>query len=219
MARHRQRPDEPTLFDLPLGPPAEETDDAAPPPPDLPAGAPLDEPVAGARGRPRSPAPPTPPAAAPEEPNLFDLDLAPEPLPLVASPRGTSRPAPLGARAFAGLVDLGLHLVLGMVLLFGARLLGVGAGLDDWPPVLLFLIVFSFFYAVLPLAFWGKTPGMAWAGLVARAGGETLTFAQSVRRWAGGLATLALAGLPVLLAAGGRRSLADRLSDSDTFTG
>ncbi|HUP42559.1 MAG TPA: RDD family protein, partial [Thermoanaerobaculia bacterium] len=94
----------------------------------------------------------------------------------------------------------------------------VEAGLGDWPALVLFLLVFSFLYTVLPLAFWGQTPGMAWAGLVARARGyESLTFSQTGRRWLGGLLTAALLGLPALLAAGGGRSMADRLSDSDTY--
>jgi hypothetical protein len=103
-----------------------------------------------------------------------------------------------------------------VILLVGARLLGVAAGYDDWPALTVFLLAFSFLYSVLPLAFWGRTPGMAWAGLVARApGGVSLTFAQTARRWLGGLVTLALLGLPTLLAALGGRSLADLVSNSE----
>jgi hypothetical protein len=51
---------------------------------------------------------------------------------------------------------------------------------------------------------------------VARApGGVSLTFAQTARRWLGGLVTLALLGLPTLLAALGGRSLADLVSNSE----
>jgi hypothetical protein len=59
---------------------------------------------------------------------------------------------------------------------------------------------------------------MAWAGLVARSAGDAnLSFGQTARRWLGAVLTAALLGLPALPAAGGKRSLADRLSDSDTF--
>jgi len=124
---------------------------------------------------------------------------------------------PLSVRWLAGLADLAVHLALAITLLFGARLLGVRAGLNDWVPIGFFLLVFSFFYSVLPLAFWGQTPGMAWAGVAARARfGESLTFPQTALRWVGSLLTVALLGLPILLAVGGRRSFSDRLSDSDT---
>jgi uncharacterized RDD family membrane protein YckC len=170
-----------------------------------------------------------------EEPSLFDLPLD-GPAPVVeeaepeepeagpvppSSPAGhpTRQRAPLSARLLAGLADLAVHLALAVALLFGSRLLGVEAGLGDWPALVLFLLVFSFLYTVLPLAFWGQTPGMAWAGLVARAaGGESLTFGQTARRWLAGLLTVALLGLPALLAAGGGRSLADRLSGSETYS-
>ena len=83
--------------------------------------------------------------------------------------------------------------------------------------LLLFLLAWSFLYFVIALAFWGQTPGMAWAGVIARARAEEpLSFGQTVRRWAGAWLTWALAGLPGLLALTGR-SLADRLSDSRTY--
>jgi uncharacterized RDD family membrane protein YckC len=70
---------------------------------------------------------------------------------------------------------------------------------------------------VVPLAFWGGTPGMIWCGLVARnAVSEPLSFGQSVLRWLGAWLTWALAGLPGLLALGGR-SLSDLLSGSATY--
>ncbi len=128
------------------------------------------------------------------------------------------RRARSSSRWLAGLADLAVHVGMALALLFGARLLNVHAGLGDWPALILFLLVFSFLYHVLPLAFWGQTPGMAWAGLVARtADGESLTFSQTARRWLGTLATLLLVGLPALLALGGHRSLTDRLSGSETY--
>lgn len=188
MSRRRSRGDDPGLFDLPLDGPliAEE-----------PGEEPVEEPGAPDLER-RPAAPDRPPEATPTE-------------------RPARHRAPLSARFLAGLADLAVHLALAVALLFGARLLGVEAGFGDWPALALFLLVFSFFYSVLPLAFWGQTPGMAWAGLVARsAGGESLTFGQTGRRWLAALLTATLLGLPVLLALGGR-SLADRWSGSETY--
>lgn len=207
MSRRRDLDDEPSLFDLPLDGPATLEEDREP----GPAGwEPLEEDVAaGARSVTGAAARA---AAPPERP------LAPQVPAAVPAAGGRREPAPLSSRFLAGLADLAVHLALAVALLFGARLLGVEAGLGDWPALVLFLLVFSFLYTVLPLAFWGQTPGMAWAGLVARARGyESLTFGQTGRRWLGGLLTAALLGLPALLAAGGGRSLADRLSDSETY--
>jgi uncharacterized RDD family membrane protein YckC len=98
---------------------------------------------------------------------------------------------------------------------FGARLLGVEE-LPPWPPLLLLVLAFSFVYSVVPLAFWGQTPGMAWRGLHARGpGGEPLSFEQTARRWVGALLTAALAGIPLLLTRSGA-SVSDRLSGSET---
>jgi uncharacterized RDD family membrane protein YckC len=70
---------------------------------------------------------------------------------------------------------------------------------------------------VLPLAFWGHTLGMAWAGITSRSrDGEPLTFDQTARRWIGGILTVAALGLP-LLATGDRRSLTDAVSGSATY--
>ncbi len=81
------------------------------------------------------------------------------------------------------------------------------------------MLAFSFLYTVVSLAFWGQTAGMAWFGLTARESPQfPLSFTQACIRWLGGLLTLSLAGLPLLLALGGR-SLSDRLSRSKTFRG
>ncbi|MGE5234023.1 MAG: RDD family protein [Acidobacteriota bacterium] len=83
--------------------------------------------------------------------------------------------------------------------------------------MVIFGAIFSFAYAVVPLAFWGQTPGMAWAGIVARTtSGESLSFGQAARRWLGGWITALLGGVPGLLALSGR-SLVDRLSGSRTL--
>jgi len=72
--------------------------------------------------------------------------------------------------------------------------------LRDWPALAVFLLSFSFLYTVLPLAFWGQSLGMAWSGITSRnRDGEPLTFEQTARRWLGGLLTAATLGLPALI--------------------
>jgi hypothetical protein len=59
---------------------------------------------------------------------------------------------------------------------------------------------------------------MAWAGLDARSrDGQALAFDQTARRWIGGILTILLLGLPILLALGGR-SLSDLVSGSETLS-
>jgi len=126
--------------------------------------------------------------------------------------------APAGVldRLLGGLVDLAVQAGAVALAAFLSRSLGVPVGIDDYPPFLVLGLFFSFLYAFIPLAFWGHTPGMAWVGHTARSlDGEPLTFSQTVLRWLGSLLTVGLAGLPLLLALGGR-SLTDRLSDSRT---
>jgi uncharacterized RDD family membrane protein YckC len=170
-----------------------------------------------------------------EQATLFELDLdeeappqeepielpllqpsAPRPAP-AAMPAADASTAPFRARLFAGLVDLGVHVAVAALALGGARLLAVRPELpQQLAPFAVLLLVFSLFYSVVPLAFWGKTPGMAAVGLVCQAGDDLpLTFAEALRRWAGELVTVLLLGTPGLLALGEeRRSLADRWSGS-----
>jgi uncharacterized RDD family membrane protein YckC len=123
----------------------------------------------------------------------------------------------IGRRVAAGAADLLVHLAVGVLALAGCRYLGVFPVLHDWPAAAVFLLSFSFLYTVVPLAFWGHTLGMTWAGLTTEsAAGEPLSFDQTARRWLGALLTLAILGLPLLLAVSGR-SLADRLSGSRTL--
>ncbi len=97
--------------------------------------------------------------------------------------------------------------------------MGVVVTVADWQPFVVLALVFSFLYWVVPLAFWGQTPGMAWVGHSARSSsGEPLSFGQTFLRWLGAVFTLALAGFPLLLALSGR-SFTDRLSDSRTSEG
>lgn len=202
MARPARTPQPPTLFDLPLDPslpedlPQRPSRRAAAPPAELPAE--MQEPLAFFEAE--------PPAAAREE------AWVPR-----EAPAAAALPASLAKRLQAAFADLSLHAAVGLVALFGAELLGARPDATDLPAVALFLAAFSLFYTVVPLAFWGATPGMAWAGIVCRGeGGLSLSFGQTFRHWLGSLLTLALAGLPLLLALGGRRSLADRLSGVHT---
>ncbi|HUO86085.1 MAG TPA: RDD family protein [Thermoanaerobaculia bacterium] len=119
----------------------------------------------------------------------------------------------------AGVDALLLATVAGLALV-GATLLDARPGVAMLPGLGLLLLIFSFAYSVVPLAFWGATPGMAANRLVSRdRDGGPLTFGQTALRWFAGLVTLLLAGLPLLLAVGalGSRSLADRLSGSLTW--
>ncbi len=119
-------------------------------------------------------------------------------------------------RLLGGVADLTLHLAVLGAMVLAVLAMGVPVGLENWPPFALFALLFSFLYSVIPLAFWGQTPGMAWVGHVARTeADEPLTFGQTVNRWLGAVLTAALVGLPLLLAISGR-SLADRLSHSVT---
>lgn len=185
-----ESPDEPLLFDLPLEP---------------------------ERGRGAAPTPERKraPRTAPPEPELAFQEPAEPPVPPRARSAGK---AGIGGRISAGAADLLVHAAVAVGVLVGCRLMGVRPVLSDWPAVALFLLSFSFLYTVVPLAFWGHTPGMAWAGLDARnRDGEALAFDQTARRWIGGILTTLLLGLPLLLAFGGR-SLSDLLSGSETLS-
>ena len=199
MMRHEENtPDEPLLFDLPLEP---ERGRSAP---------------SSTTERKRAPraAPLPPPEASltfdePEELSATSAELE------AAAPTGR---AGLGRRISAAGADLIVHASVAVGVLVGCRLMGVRPILSDWPAVALFLLSFSFLYTVVPLAFWGHTPGMAWAGLDARSrDGEPLAFDQTARRWIGGILTLLLLGLPLLMAFSGR-SLSDLLSGSETLS-
>lgn len=203
MRREEDTPDEPLLFDLPLGP---ERERSAPP-------APISE---RKRARP-APQEPKPPARM--EPELsFDEPEESSATSAAASAAQPAGRAGLGRRISAAGADLIVHASVAVGVLVGCRLMGVHPVLSDWPAVALFLLSFSFLYTVVPLAFWGHTPGMAWAGLDARSrDGEPLAFDQTARRWIGGILTLLFLGLPLLLAFGGR-SLSDLLSGSETLS-
>jgi hypothetical protein len=124
--------------------------------------------------------------------------------------------APLADRLLGGVSDLAIHAAALGVAVGGSYALGVRVSSADWPPLTLLMLIFSFLYWTIPLAFWGQTPGMAWIGNVARSlDDEPLSFGQAIMRWVGSLLTLGFVGLPVLLSLGGR-SLSDWLSESKT---
>jgi hypothetical protein len=134
-----------------------------------------------------------------------------------APERAGPSPAGTAARLQAGLLDLAVHGGVVVAMSSGLLLAGIELGGADVLALALFLAVFSFLYHLVPLAFWGQTPGMAGLGLVARGDEElALSFPQAALRWAGRAATVAAAGLPALLLLSGR-SLADRLSGSRVY--
>jgi uncharacterized RDD family membrane protein YckC len=127
-------------------------------------------------------------------------------------PRPRPQPAGLRARLLAATLDLVAVGALLALSVLGGGAIGAVFGSESWPPLVLLAAVLSFLYTTLPLAFWGQTPGMAAASLVARSPGDRpLSFRQAILRWLAGLLTVALAGLPGFLA------LADRLSGSATL--
>ncbi len=194
--------DEPLLFDLPLTGPKEAEE------PELPK-----RPTRGNR----SAAPPQP-SAVPELPLTPRKGPTPVPSPAPRDePTPTTGLASRGRRLAAGIADLVIHAAIVVAVLLGAGWMGVRPTLSDGPALAIFLLSFSFLYTVLPLAFWGYTPGMAWANLSARnRDGEALTFDQTARRWLGGLLTALALGLPLLILIGGR-SLTDWISGSVTY--
>ena len=211
-----KEPDEPLLFDLPLEIPERKRA----------SGAPAERKRADRREHLESRLEPEAEALS-----LPILNEAPPPLRIAPAPAGMPRPesedatpaatgdgrATVGSRVAAGGADLLVHAAVAVGLLLGTRAMGVRPSLEEWPAVALFLVAFSFLYAVVPLAFWGHTLGMAWAGLTSRnRDGEPLTFDQTTRRWLGALLTLLTLGIPLLLARRGR-SLADQISGSDTY--
>ena len=141
--------------------------------------------------------------------------------PVTPPARTISRPAaaavvPVGARLAAAAIDFGVVLMVLTLTAMGLRWLGVELSGGAVAPLLLFLLSFYFMYFVFPLAFWGRTPGMAQVGLAARcSNGQTLTFSQAAQRWLGAVLTVVGLGLPLIVTISTGRSLADRLSDSN----
>lgn len=157
--------------------------------------------------------PPEPPSlSAPFNPEaeraLNDFPLRAEPpLDLASADASETTAAPesglasLPDRAIGAAADTATSILIVLVALLAAfaardrtpRISGLG-----WAA--LFALTVSFFAVVVPLILFGRTVGMALAGLVAKdqGVGRRLTPAQAVRRWAGTLITIAGAGLPLL---------------------
>ncbi len=125
---------------------------------------------------------------------------------------------PILARLTSGLLDFAAMLAVTLIALVGADLLGIAPRVRLLPGVLLFVLAFSFLYHVISLLFWGRTPGMASVGLIARdLSNLPLTAQQAAYRWLGSLATLLLAGIPMVVSWFTGRSLADSLAESVTL--
>ncbi len=211
MSRPRDRGDAPLLFDLPMNEegtrPKSQLEDAATEPE-----ASTKEPASGVDTREDAaeslPLFPPADASSQEDDSTVSEDATQN--------AGPAR-ATLAKRFLATAIDLLVWLAALLLLALGASLLGVTPSPRDWPAALLFVAAFSFLYTVIPLAFWGKTPGMAWARIVAHSGdGEALTFGQTGTRWIATMVTIGLLGLPGLLALLPGGSLADRWSRSHT---
>lgn len=161
--------------------------------------------------------------ADPADPRLVDFPLQGEPsvdlgLPMPAPP--PVRPSGLALlpdRAIGTAADAAVSILLvlaGLLAAYAARgrtpeFAGLG-----WAFV--FALYVSFFVVVVPLVLFGRTVGMALAGLATRdeGAGRRLTPTEATRRWAGTLATVAAIGLPLFFTARDPEAptLADRLS-------
>ncbi len=117
----------------------------------------------------------------------------------------------------AAVVDAVAMIGVLALLVAGGAVMGAPVGLGSLAFYLTTWLLFSFLYHVVPLLFWGKTPGMVRTGLITRsAEGGPLTGTQAIGRWLAGQVTLVLLGLPGLLALFGR-SFADRASGTVTL--
>lgn len=120
----------------------------------------------------------------------------------------------ISRRLAGGVLDLVAHLAALAAAVVGGWLLGVPPTSLSVYPLALFVLSFSFLFHVLPLTFWGHTPGMASVGLLARsADGGPLTINQSIRRWLGVLLIAGSCGLLFLIRPKGQ-SIPDLFSGS-----
>jgi hypothetical protein len=159
----------------------------------------------------------------PAERPLTDFPLRAEPAADLGAPAPAAAPPP--ASGFGSLPDRAIGTAgdaAASILLVLAGLLAAYAvrgrtpqfaGLG-WASV--FALYVSFFVVVVPLIFFGRTLGMALAGLAARddGTGRRLTATEAARRWAGTVATVAGLGIPLFFTARDPEAptLADRLS-------
>lgn len=146
----------------------------------------------------------------------FALPLASEEAAVESEPPSRVA-APLPLRWMAFTADTAVLLLLEAAAILGAiAVRGQTPSLHALVWASLFLLYFSFFATVIPLTLFGKTVGMALAGLSARdpATARGLSASESALRWLGGVVTGAALGIPLLFT---RRhaeapTLADRLS-------
>lgn len=151
-----------------------------------------------------------------DDPGKSPATPPPKPVTRTISRPGAGAIVPTGARLAAAAIDFGVVLMVLVVTTMGLRWIGVKLDAGSIAPMLFYLLAFSFLYFVFPLAFWGRTPGMAQLGLAARcSNGDTLTFSQSAQRWLGAVLTVAGLGLPLLVMTSTGSSLGDRLSHSN----
>ena len=241
-SKRRSKPEDDLLdlpFDAPPGAPSQLPEDQAPTAPSArppePSPEPAAEPVAQPSARESNldlfdaaPAPSEELASAMDKASLVTEEAAAAALeaPMSvsvgaeeASASAQSPPATLSQRFRAGIADVMVHLlVLATVLLF-LRVIGVRVTAQAWPGLVGFMASFSFLSITVPLAFWGQTPGMGWAGIKAfDREDRPLSYSQCALRWAVALATVALLGLPSLVHLGGS-SLTDVVSRSRTVGG
>ena len=159
---------------------------------------------------------------------LVDLPLDPAEIadfPLPSAPGALApdapservRPAGLGPRSVALAADAATILLVWAAAVLAALFLrGELPKVEGLVWSAGFALLLSFFATVPALILFGKTVGMAVAGLVVRAGetGRRLTSGEATRRWLGTFATAATLGLALLATAWSADSptLADRLS-------
>jgi hypothetical protein len=137
----------------------------------------------------------------------------PSPAEQVIADRDATSVAP-GQRLRAALLDAAAVAAVTTVAAIGSWLLGAQLGAHALAGLVAFALCFSFLYHVVPLAFWGQSPGMSAARIIARdSAGATLTLRQSLARWLGAVLTVVGLGLPLLLLRSGL-TLGDRLSGS-----
>ncbi len=165
----------------------------------------------------------TPAGGQSGDPPLVDFPLRAEPATDLGLPIPEPPPVParglslLPDRAIGTAADAAVSILLvlaGLLAAYAARgrtpqFAGLG-----WASV--FALYVSFFVVVVPLVLFGRTVGMALAGLAARdeGAGRRLTPTEAARRWAGTLATLATVGVPLFFTARDpdAPTVADRLS-------
>lgn len=125
--------------------------------------------------------------------------------------------APLSARAASFAADAAAtSLAVTLALLAAVISTGRAPRLMGLPWAAVFAVYFSFFFVVTPLILFGRTVGMALAGLSAfpAASGRRLTPSEAIRRWAGTAFCAAALGIPLFFTLRDRErpTPADRLS-------